>query len=459
MPRFLPRNEQQIRRSITNATVVRSGLSDVTDTSGILGAIRGISAEIAESNYQIGRALAQTDLNQAAGTDLDELAKVILPRILFRLGPRRGVGKAVFTRTGAGTETVPVGTTIQTDSGIVAVTTSPVVATGTNTATSAVTIVAVQPGEEGNVEVGAFTRISGSAGSFVSVTNTTPLVGGRDFESDDDFRARLLSFVASLSRSTVVALEALVIGLVDEVSNKEVRYAKVVEDFFNRGDVTLYIDDGGGTAAETTSVAAENVTLGLLGPPPDSAVGGEEYLSLDYRPIDIDQAITFTSSSGRLVRLDTEVSLNPASGALFFNPALGSAEVITADYFRFINLIQLIQKYVDGDPLDPVNFPGWRAAGVRIRVLPPLVRAVPVAAVLTVEEGFSRASVIQAAKDAVLSYINTLGISNDIVRHRLIDIIMDIPGVLDLTMSEPQVNVAMLDNELPRNSVSDVDID
>ncbi len=56
----------------------------------------------------------------------------------------------------------------------------------------AVTVVAVDPAEAGNLVIGGIDRMVDSVAIVTSVTNDTATIGGRDDETDDVFRVRLL---------------------------------------------------------------------------------------------------------------------------------------------------------------------------------------------------------------------------------------------------------------------------
>ena len=69
----------------------------------------------------------------------------------------------------------------------------------------------------------------------------------------------------SLSRGTSSALEGAVLGAEDSASGKTVVFSKVVESLSHLGNVTLYIDDGSGTAESHTTVTSEAVITALGG--------------------------------------------------------------------------------------------------------------------------------------------------------------------------------------------------
>jgi phage-related baseplate assembly protein len=116
----------------------------------------------------------------------------------------------------------------------------------------------------------------------------------------------------------------------------------------------------------------------------------------------------------------------------------------------------LIQRVVDGDPLNRSVYPGLRAAGVLVRVAVPQVLIQNVQAVLTVMEGYDNTAVITAVKSALKNYINGLGISGDVIRNELIAVIMGVPGIYNCILTTPATDITMLDDQLARTTDSNL---
>lgn len=467
MPKFTPKRFEQIFTAMLAKVVTRTALSDVVDTSVIKHLLAAAARQDDEQYFQMTLLLDLFSIDRAVGDDLDERAKDIQPGTVRRRQAVAATGQVVFSRVGtAGTVVIPAGTKVKTADGKVFTTTAAATITPTSPQqigghgigrdAGPVGAVADVAGAAGNVATGTVIKFDAKPAGVDEVTNLTPFQNGLDRETDDEFRARLKRFIASLPRSTVEAIETGVLGLKDTVSGGTVLFIKVVEDVVDRGEFTVYIDDGTGTAETSAAVVGENMTLGLAGPPPDSAVGGEEFLDLNNRPIKDSITPVLTSSTRGALTLNTHYTLNPASGQVFFTPPLVTGEVITADYTHFTGLIAFVQKVVDGDPADRANFPGLRAAGTLALVRTPQVLIQTVTATLTVLEGFVQNDVKAAVKEEIKRYINGLGISGDVVRSELIARIMGVPGVYNVSMSAPAADVILLDDQLPR--IADVNI-
>lgn len=441
---------EQILQRLINAVVARTTLNDLTDSSAVKHLLAACARELDEAYYQMGLLPDLFSLDTAVGSDLDARAREIQPTIMSRRQASKSVGAVVFGRSStAGTVTVPAGTVVSTSSRVSVQTT--VAGTITDGASSSgdVAAVAVAGGAAGNVAAGSLVKFDSKPPGVDTVTNTAVFVGGEDQESDDAFRARLKAFVASLARCSPEALEFVATN-VTLSTGQRVRYAHLAEDQYTRGEATLYIDDGAGTAESSEVHTGENLTAGLAGPPADSAVGGEQYLRTDARPVRLTPALVLTSSTrGGLVE-GTDYLLEDASGQVFFPTPLATGEVITGTYTAYTGLVAEVQKVVDGDPLDRASYPGWRAAGVRVRVRVPAILQQLVEGTLVVAEGYSKATVIDDVKTALMDYINNLGISGDVIRAEIVQRIMAVPGVTNCLLASPDGDVIVLDDQLPR---------
>lgn len=532
MPRYTPKSHEQILTAMLAKIVARTSLNDVGDSSVIKHLLSAAARQDAQQYYQASLLLQLFSIDTAAGEDLDERAKDIQPALMQRLPANKATGFVVFTRSGTvGTTTIPVGTKVKTSDG----TTFSTTAVGTITPTSPelvsghgvgrdsnlVAVVADIAGVAGNVVGYTVTKFVSKPAGITEVTNVTQFSNGRDLESDDSFRARLRVYVSSLARCNRSALESQIIGAQDPDSGSTVLFARVVEDIVNRGNVTVYIDDGTGTAETTanaftalsgtwtwnstltvlatdtsgvnagdfirkdsspmlwfqvqsivpntsvtllnpggatvptgagaSSVAIDNLTNGLDGPPPNTAVGGEETLYCEQWPIKDIELSVVSSTRGNLVR-STDWIINPASGQVDFLVPLTTGEKVVAAYTYYTGIVAYAQKIIDGDPEDRNNFPGYRAAGVYVRVMTPQVLIQNVACTLTVLDGYDQDEAKARARETIKDYVNNLDIGADFVRSELIRRIMTISGVYDVDLTVPATNIAMLDDQLARTT-------
>ena len=557
MPKLQLKTKQEIQRDIINALVARTPLSDVTDSSTIKHFISATATELADVYYQFTRLAELFDMRKAAGLDLDERAKEILGGVVERFEARRAVGQLEFRRAVATASpvTIAAGTVVETADGTVVETTEAgVIAAGANGTVPLVDARAVDVGVVGNIGAATAVIFRSKPPGVDTVSNGASFAQGRDRESDDSFRTRILGLVASLPRCTPEALAYIVLGVEDPLgSGKTVVFSHVFEDPNALGTAIVYVDDGTGNIANTqrfrtvvsnaapgvTSISApvagvqtltlasafpataaqrlevspwiaitntsdpanagmfliesvpdadtityqnaggvaegggaffvvgEPMTVGLAGPPADSAVGGEEFLSLNNSPITTGGQRLFLVRGNAITELlpDTagggDYDLRLSNGQTYFAGTAGplqQGDRVIAAYHWYIGTIAEAQKVVDGDPLDRLNYPGWRAAGVDVRVLPPTPRPQSVTARLTVLEGYQRTTVVADVVTAVSDHINNLGISGDVVRNELIEQIMSVAGVYDVSLIAPTANVTIDDHELARITAVNIDV-
>ena len=115
-------------------------------------------------------------------------------------------------------------------------------------------------GDNTNVAAGRISQFQGSP-PFVGalVTNLTEISGGKDLETDEAFRARILRRIAELSRGTIYAIESAAIGIEDTNTGQRVVSSKAREDFINDDNHILYIDDGTGFTPSSARLAASTL--------------------------------------------------------------------------------------------------------------------------------------------------------------------------------------------------------
>jgi uncharacterized phage protein gp47/JayE len=137
-----------------------------------------------------------------------------------------------------------------------------------------VSIVSSDNGTINNIGVGSISQFVGSPPfPGASVTNPTNTNGGRDRETDREFRSRIRLHIQSLAKGTKVAIEGSVIGVEDPISGQRVVSAKLVESFTDL-EHKLYIDDGTGLISTTVIMGHSAVrTASPPGPYPPLLVG------------------------------------------------------------------------------------------------------------------------------------------------------------------------------------------
>ena len=159
--------------------------------------------QLAEDAYYAGF------IDFATGSSLDFLAALVGYR---RIVARKATGTVTFSRSTAATEdiTIPAGTRVATsDESVVFKTTEVVVLQAGNTSVDA-PIEAVEAGSAGNVAANTITKIVDPVSGIESVNNANPTSGGRDAETDEEFRYRIKTTIQSLGKATLDAIVAKV---------------------------------------------------------------------------------------------------------------------------------------------------------------------------------------------------------------------------------------------------------
>lgn len=123
-------------------------------------------------------------------------------------------------------------------------------------------------------------------------------------------------------------------------------------------------------------------------------------------------------------------------------------------YSYYIGLIKLVHRTIYGDETDLVSFPGTGAAGVKFQILPPTVEEVAISLDITLAEGVSLSNLESEIKSAVTSYINGLGVGAEVILARIVDVVIELEGIVDVEVTSPAENVAIAENELARTKAS-----
>lgn len=125
-------------------------------------------------------------------------------------------------------------------------------------------------------------------------------------------------------------------------------------------------------------------------------------------------------------------------------------------YKYFINLIQKAQWTIDGLDRDSANYPGIGAAGTQFEVLSPVLVKIKLILDITPEDGVSLSSISDAIKTAVLEYVNSRGVGQDVVLSEIVAAAQSVAGVFDVTIANHESNIVIADGELARLDSSDL---
>lgn len=120
-----------------------------------------------------------------------------------------------------------------------------------------------------------------------------------------------------------------------------------------------------------------------------------------------------------------------------------------AAYKYYTGLLRRVQKTIDGVESNR-EFPGLKAAGAQIEVIPPTVQKLKFEIDITLEEGISISTVVDDIKNAVGSYINSLRVGEDVILAEIVRRIKAISGLYDVEIISPTDNIPIADTEIAR---------
>ena len=129
-----------------------------------------------------------------------------------------------------------------------------------------------------------------------------------------------------------------------------------------------------------------------------------------------------------------------------------STEVVSGvdGYLYYTGLLRTVQRTIDGYEPDSETYPGRRAVGGVIEILPPLIRRVEMSIDITTDEGVNLGEISNEIKTIIINYVNGLGVGNDVILSEIIAAIMDVSGVAAATFNIP-------DPSTERISIDDIE--
>lgn len=421
---FSPRTSAEHLEEILAGVVTRSKLSNVRPSAPLLKLAQVTSEKFEAADIAIYQLRALIDIDKSTGPDLDDIAEAILPEGQGRLGATRATSTIALTRPStSGVVPIPVGTVVaQEREGVTYQYETTAAGSWLNgQATCApIPIKAQLEGSASSAIVGAI-NVMVSNISVTNVTNPTPATG-QDEESDPQLRQRLRDYVRSLPRCNRSAQLAAVRKVTAE-DGTAVLFAKSAGHELGPPRGVIYIDDGRGTAGTSETVAGETLV--------SNAAGGERLLYTSRRPW---KTAPIVKKNGAILALGVDYTVVEPWGQVRLSVALTAGQSVTVEpYDVYTGLVAAAQRVIDGDPSDPVGFPGYAADGTVIYVLPAEVVPATHSGSLVMRAGYDQATGRSAAQTAILEYVNGLDIGAPRFVSRIIERAMSIPGALRYT--------------------------
>lgn len=113
--------------------------------------------------------------------------------------------------------------------------------------------------------------------------------------------------------------------------------------------------------------------------------------------------------------------------------------------------INEIHKVLNGDPLDVINYPGYRPAGVKVNVVPPNI--VPINIDITIYKislFYNNTEIIDISRNKIETYINTRKLGESVVLSEIIKLVKEHPAVYDVVINSPTSNITISNDSIAR---------
>ena len=106
-------------------------------------------------------------------------------------------------------------------------------------------------------------------------------------------------------------------------------------------------------------------------------------------------------------------------------------------YQYYTGLLRKVQRIIDGFEPDSASFPGRKAVGSAIEILPPLPVRVTVSLDITTQDGVNLSEISNDISSAVIGYVSDLGVGEDVILSDIIVRVKSITGVAAVTFITP----------------------
>jgi hypothetical protein len=141
--------------------------------------------------------------------------------------------------------------------------------------------------------------------------------------------------------------------------------------------------------------------------------------------------------------LINKVSSSLGAAMVFQNKiAYNNAIAFGVDSYRYYGgLVEELNRVIYGDPTDPLNFPGIRAAGTNVDIKPALVKRITVALAVRLKSGVPFIELRDRIKASVAGYVNSLGVGDQVSLSSIVDAAGKINGVTSVVITSPTYDV------------------
>lgn len=444
---YTPKSALEILRDLTAMTVGRTSLDDISNGSVLTTMYSAIAQELASVERKLVSIRESYFFDTASGLELDERVRELPLGTVRRLQASHASGGVLqITRSAIDSDLlIPAGSEVLCSrTSMTYRTIEDYTMVSGASILSGIFVVATQPGQIGNCAIGEMNRIKGMPPEVLSCTNTIAVNNGFDEEEDSSLRARAKAYLNSLSRSQKSALEFLAVSFVGSTGER-LRYARLVEPIDRPAYSELYVDDG---TAEMSVNTRSRVGKGMTGIVP---VGGQQIIYHEApatSPITANQLLI----NGQVIASNRIVSI-PERGLVYVQGLQAGDEWSigqSTPYRVYTGIIAELQKEIEGDLNSPTRMTGFRAAGTRVVVKAITPTLISLLVNLKIKPTYSSAVVQSAVVQALVAYINSLSPMDTLYISQLVNVSMDIEGVLDIAFINQ--DGSPLENFIPQTS-------
>jgi uncharacterized phage protein gp47/JayE len=436
------RSSADILKALTSRVVARSDLADIAEGSVIMHILASAAEEINNVELRLKTIRDSYSFDNLVGTDLDERVAELPPEGLTRLGETAAAG-SVLTLTRDSTDiaaelVVPEGSLFSRsdDSSLTYSTTAEITFEAGSASVSDVPVACSITGTIGNAPQGIIDVVEMAPDAVTGVVQTTTLTNGSDEETDVRLKQRAIAYLGSLARCQPNALEYAALSFISEAGVR-MQYAKLAEDPERPGYSRLVVDDGADAPSvdEHPSQQQGQTSRGLTPKAGQSVIWHERPAT---QPIEV---VNIYGSDGGFTKslkaVDGDFVSVPERGLVYLKKPLTQSDeyqwaILGETYKIFTGAIAELQEVIEGDTSSPVDFPGFRAAGTRVRVIPAtalftqfVVHVVPVSKI-TIKD------VSAEVRQDIIEYCRSLGPGEPLYIARLYDILLDNRNLLNI---------------------------
>jgi hypothetical protein len=202
------------------------------------------------------------------------------------------------------------------------------------------------------------------------------------------------------------------------------------------GKIFLRVENGAGTAETNVVQGVLNTKLSITEANANKFTTIKQIHHIAIDEFNPDRRIVYLSPGNRSYKWSQTNSTSISSlGKLGYN-----ADLVTGvdGYLYYTGLLRKVQRIIDGYEPDAINFPGRKAAGSLIEVLPPLPRRIIVALDVTTEDGVNLSEISDEITSSIINYVSDLGVGEDVILSDIIVRVKSIDGVAAVTFITPE---------------------